>query len=46
MSSENAWRRLQSRPRLVGGFGTLIGLDLNSHFAEIDPIVFGYAQPD
>lgn len=46
MSSENAWRRLQSRPRFVAGFGTLIGIDSNSHVAEIDPIVFGYAQPD
>lgn len=44
MSSENAWRRLQARPRFVVGFGTLIGLDPNTRLVEVDPIVFGYAE--
>ena len=43
MESENAWRRLQPKPRFIAGFGTLIGVDLETHLAEIDPIVFAYA---
>jgi hypothetical protein len=46
MQSENAWRRLLSSPRFIVGFGTLIGANLEPHFAEIDPIVFAYAEVD
>ena len=45
MESENAWRRIESK-RFITGFGTLIGIGSEEHIVEIDPIVFGYAEPE